>query len=61
MQRNYNTIPLADLCEILASKTLELLKRIERKDFEDGFSDLKKEVEQIQSAIQQRKQTEQMD
>lgn len=55
MEQDYNTMTMADLCEVLSNKTLELLKRIERKDFEKGFTELKKEVERIQAAIHQQK------
>jgi hypothetical protein len=61
MERNYSNMPLADLCELLSDKTLELLKRIERKDFEKGFKELKREVEGIQAAIHEHKKTQQMD
>ena len=58
MEQDYNTMTMADLCEILSNKTLELLKRIERKDFEKGFTELKREVECIQAAIRQQKKTQ---
>jgi predicted transcriptional regulator len=58
MEPDYKTMPLADLCELLSNKTLELLKRIERKDFEAGFTELKREVERIQAAIRQQKETQ---
>lgn len=58
MEPDYKTMPLPDLCELLSNKTLELLKRIERKDFEDGFTELKKQVERIQAAIRQQKKTQ---
>lgn len=58
MEPDYSTMPLADLCEILSNKTLELLKRIERKDFEKGFTELKREVEKIQVAIRQQKKAQ---
>jgi hypothetical protein len=56
MQSNFDDMSLQGLCDILASKTNELIQLIERRSA-DGYAlrDLRVEVEKIQEVIKSRK------
>ena len=51
IMQEHEHMTLADLCDLLVTKTTELLKMIEKKTKGDQLQPLKKEVESIQDAI----------
>jgi hypothetical protein len=56
MNKNYQDLSLAELCELLIQRTEKLLSSIENNQDGVALRDLKVEVEEIQSEIRRKKE-----